>query len=62
MSRLKTNPVHPPDALSPIGRHLSSLQAPGTKGTPDPEAQEEAATQEETTQPEELTEMDFFIF
>ena len=30
------------------------------KETPDPEAQEEAATQEETTQPEELTEMDFY--
>lgn len=32
------------------------------KETPDPEAQGEAATQEETTQPEELTEMDFLSF
>ena len=32
------------------------------KQTPDPEAPGEAATQEETTQPEELTEMDFLSF
>ena len=32
------------------------------KETPDPEAQGEAATQEETTQPEELPAMDFLSF